>query len=353
MTESKTSANPPQGDLEAVAERVRKLLAVAGKAGTEAEAAAFMAKAEELLLAHNLSMAAVEQGAGGSGRREDARVRGGVYTYERDLWGSVAALNFCIYFSTRNYEVVGKRRQERWERETGLEARDRRRWVFRHRLVGRVSNVQATRVMAEYLQDIIERLCRERLATRAGDGATSGELNSQFFSSWAVSYREGIAERVTEKLAERRRHLLRDEQRRAVDARKAAVAAGRGEASTATALSVEVLTKTEHDANIDFIYGEGTSAEWAAHRAEAARAAEEADREYARWAQANPKEAAREAARERANARRRVGGRIRGPTDSERRRWSGGYAEGYEVGDRVSLDQQVDTGSAKRIGRGS
>jgi len=63
-------------EMERVVERVRKLLALAARNPNEAEATAAAAKAQELLAFYNLDMATVENVAGTSGAREDAKVRG-------------------------------------------------------------------------------------------------------------------------------------------------------------------------------------------------------------------------------------------------------------------------------------
>ena len=311
-------------EMELVVERVRKLLALAARNPNEAEATAAAAKAQELLASYNLDMATVENAEGASGAREDAKVRGGMYHYERDLWAEVARLNFCIHFSTRQWMT---RRPELRAPDGTLVRRAVRYLAFAHRVVGRKVNTAATRALAQYLLQTIERLCRERL----------GHDNSQFFTSWAVSYREGMAERIMEKLAERRRHLLNEEQKKArkaaAEARHAAMA---GE-SSATALTLASLEKSEKDANTDFIYGDGTSARWAAQRAERARREEEAERAWAEWAVAHPEEAAKEARREAARVRRLRGPRYAGPSAREQRRYGGGFRAGYEKGAEVGL----------------
>lgn len=76
-------------------EQVEKLLRLAGKNQNENESAAAAAKAQELLLKHNLDMSIVEQNSGASsGKREDIKFAGGLYHYQRELWGAVAKLNF-------------------------------------------------------------------------------------------------------------------------------------------------------------------------------------------------------------------------------------------------------------------
>lgn len=336
-----------QEDLEKVTARVRKLLALSEKNPNEAEAASAAAKAQELLVAYNLDMATVEQG-GNSGKREEARQRGGMYLYERQLWTAVAELNFCLYFPSRKWMI---RRPEK--RVDGFLVRAEKKFLgFQHRVIGRTVNTAATRAMGEYLQQTVERLCRERLHGDHGD-----KVHTQFFSSWAIAYREGIVDRVVEKLRERRQHLVKEEQRKAHAAEKAARAAGRKDASTATALTISSVTQSEFDANADFMMGEGWSAKRAAERAAQAAAEEEADRAYAQWAKENPEEAKKKAAQEAAEARkywsRRQGGRRGGwgrESAKDRRAGSGAYYAGYDTGAGVSIEPQVDRGTQKRLG---
>jgi len=305
--------------LKAIA-TVEKLMRLAGKNPNEAEAAAASAKAMDLLAKYNLDMSIVEQNSGDKGKREDAKMAGGLYHYQRDLWQALAELNFCMYWNQYRYD------------KDKSEKRRRPSYTFQHRLVGRTVNVTATRTMAQYLEQTIERLTRERMG---GDG-------KQFFTRYAISYREGIAARVEEKIYERRRHLLAEERAKEKAAEKAARAAGREGVSTSTALTLASLRQSEEDANNDFLYGEGWSAKQRAEalaRAEASRIAEE---EYTRWAKANPEEAAKEAEelRKRQRAYRPSYGRA--SYRDTKQRDDGAYYSGYDAGANVSIDPQAD-----------
>lgn len=313
--------------------RVEKLLRLAGRNTSEAEAASATQKAMELLAQYNLDMTTVEregQSAGGA-RTQEAMV-GGFYEYERELWSHVADLNFCMYWSQSSYV-----------RRTKIDARSRalldpflQTHVRRqeHRLVGRVVNVTATRVMSEYLLQTIERLCREWLADR-------GQSESPR-SRRAVSFREGVAERVCEKIYDRRREQLREEARAAAEARARAAEAGVAGVSDGTSVTLSSLQKSEHDANLDHLYGEGFSARGAADRAAKAAADRAAEEEYTRWAEAHPEEAAREEARrvkeEQRAARRGPGSR--GGSAGRAVDW-GAYSAGRRAGEAVGLDQQA------------
>jgi hypothetical protein len=320
-----------------VVAKVEKLLRLADKNPNAAEAASATAKAQELLQAYNLSLAMVEQGSGGSGAREKAMLKGGVYQYQRDLWKAVAELNFCLHWNRRKWEPY-QRTVKSWDGTKRQVTDEKRVWI--HCLVGRTVNTASTRAMATYLEQAIERLLRERL----GPNQTN-----MLFSRWAVSYREGAAHNIIQRIYKRRRELLKEEERKRRDAEAAAVAATRAGVSTATALTLSTYIDKETDANMDFIYGEGWSAEQAAERARRAKAEAEAEAEYAAWAAANPEEARREEEkarkREEAEEKRRA---RRGSGDSGKQYDAGAFWAGNDAAKKVSLDQQVDTGSAPR-----
>jgi hypothetical protein len=324
-------------DISNVVGKIQKLLQLASKNPNEHEASQAAAKAQELLTAYNLDMAVIEKSSGGSAKREEQKLDGGMYQYQRDLWEAVARLNFCMYWTHK---------ERIWKSHTRKGVK-REYWGVRHqhRVVGRTINVTSTKNMVSYLEQTIERLCRERLG---------GENNSQYFSGYAVSYRTGIAERVIEKIGDRRREMLQEEERKRMDAEKAAREAGAAGVSTSTAVTISSVVQSERDGNIDFLYGEGTSARWAADRAAQAAANKAAEEAYTTWAAANPEEAARKEAEEAAERRKAArrgpgsrggsGGRKGGPSDA------GAYYEGRKAGESVGLDPQVDRAhKVKRI----
>lgn len=324
-------------ELEGIVSRIQKLFKLAERGGTEAEAASAAAKAQELLAAYNLDMATVERAGSDSGRRETAKVGGGMYVYERELWRAVAELNFCLHFVTRRRAV---RTPERRAPDGTLIRRERTYWQHCHNVVGRTVNVQATEHMARYLQQTAERLCREAIH---GD-------QSQFFSSWAVAYREGVVERVIEKLQKRRADMISEERLKEERLRAEATRAARDGVSTSRAVSLTSVTQSERDANFDHLYGEGWSAQRRAEQARRAEARRQAEEAYTRWAEANPEEARKEAEKARKEAERRSRRGYRW-TARDSRRNSGGFYEGYDAGAGVSIDPQVGSGAQRRIGR--
>lgn len=333
----------PDKNMEAIVERVRKLLNLAAKNPNEHEAAAAAEKAQALLASYNLDMATIGQG-GESGKREDAKQRGGMYIYERELWNAIASLNFCMYFTTRGRMKNGAGKMQ---------------FSFQHRIVGRTVNVMSTKAMAEYLQGAIERLCRERFPQ-----------NNQFFMREAVAFREGMSDKITVRLRDKRDAVLEEQEAKKREAADKAKASG---INTAFALTLTDVKEAERIANYDFLHGEGAwarrearNAEWskeaAEARAEQAKAEAEADAAYAQWAAENPEEAAKEAAKakkraaaaeEKANNRwRNRSYRDRAPTAREKRQNSNYYDDGYNRGAEISLDQQVgDRSNQRRIAK--
>lgn len=318
--------------------QIEKLLKLAAKNPNQAEAASAAAKAQELLARYNLDMAIVEQNSGDTGKREDAKLKGGLYHYQRDLWRAVADLNFCLYWNMyvfdKNKTRIQKRKYYDWEDHKHKVERTRVTggYTFQHRVVGRKVNTASTRVMAEYLQQAIERLTRERFSDP-----------KDYFTRSATSYREGMAEEIIGKVYERRKYLLAAEKRKERETQRAKADGN----AKGTGLTIAGLAKSEHDANIDFIYGEGTSAEWARDRAEAAAERERREAEYTKWAKENPTEAAELEEKER-NKRRSYGARDYKDRKGDNRDWSM-YTAGREAGKKIGIDPQAEHRSAGAI----
>ena len=311
-----------------ILEKVEKLLRLAARNPNSEEAASASAKAQELLTAYNLEQIEVNAAEDKSAVRERVKIRGGMYEYQRELWDAIAQLNFCLHWVIRHTVERGTRRRS-WDgtmvRGTRLDTE------FRHHIVGRVVNTRSTRVMAEYLEQTIERLVAERFP-----------LNSQRFKSEAVAYREGLSEQIVIRLHERR--TTQEAERRRSEAQRARS----GVASVSQALTIADYSRSERDANMDEVMGEGWSARQREERrrqAEAVRAAEEA---YTRWAEANPEEAAKEEKERRKKQRTRYSGgqgSRGGTTGRERRSWTQESAQGYDRGRDISLDQQAGRSS--------
>lgn len=311
---------------------VQKLLNLAAKNSNPEEAAAAAAKAQELLAKHNLDAAMVERAGGVDGKREDMKVEGGFYAHQRELWKAVAELNFCLYWS-QPYWIEGIRKRY----NAGLPPIKAQIRKYRHRLVGRIVNTRTTIAMAGYLEEAIERTLGEFLP--------EGERR---YSKWAASFRQGATDRIIEKVQDRRRKYIADEEKKERAAKRAASGA-----STSTAISLASFAKTEKEANDDFIHGEGYSAKKAAEAAKEARQRAASHAHYVQWCKDNPKAAKSEWAyvdedgdiwrmgRQRSYGRSAKGFDW-GKTDRS------AYYMGQEKAEAISIDQQVDSSKNRK-----
>lgn len=327
--------SPASTDLDKIVERVQKILALGRRGGTEAEAAAAMAKAQQLLMLHNLDMAQVEGAAVGPQAREKVVRSTGMYIYQRRLWNSVAQLNFCLCLRTTVFEKY---------RGTGKFLHSNKMMV-----VGRRVNTRATIAMGSYVEQVVDRLCHERLDAHTYYGTLKNKHHA-FFSSWAVSFREGVADRIIEKIEDRREKVLKAERKRERELNKK-MASG---ASSSSALTIQVYKDKETDANLDFIHGEGYSAKQAKMKAEIAAELASDEREYAEWAKANPGEARKNAEERRWWRNKGYTYGSRGGASSSRNRnrdWSA-YRAGREAGEGVGIDPQAEGSKQGRIGHG-
>jgi hypothetical protein len=307
-----------------ILEKVEKLFRLAAKNPNAEEAAAATAKAQELLVAYNLEAELVgKTGASADARREQQKIKGGMYAYQRYLWSAVSKLNFCYHWT----------QQERAERNKIRTAWDGTKvtvkqtyWQHRHVIVGRRVNARLTLTMGQYLEQAIERLVIERFP-----------LNSQRFMREAIAFREGIADELYWRLLEKRKKLVAEEEERR---RRTAAEAG---VSTSQALTIGSFAEQEEEANVDFVMGEGWSAKQRQKRAERAEAARRAEEAYTQWAAANPEEAAKEEkkrAKEAAKAGRRSS-RGRSMSGQEKRQQSSEYWQGRAEGKKIGLDPQT------------
>lgn len=308
-----------------VIEKVQKLLALAGNNPNEHEAAAASQMALNLLATYNLDMLSVENNKDKTGKRSDTKTSGGLYRWQRDLWYHVSQLHFCMYWS-----IKGKRKGQTYE----------------HRILGRQENVIGCKLMAEYLQATIERLARERVGNNA----------REYFTKSSVSFREGCASRIAEKLADLRRERLEADERKR---KEEAARARHPSAAPGTALILADAIQAEEDANNDYLRGEGWSARRRAERAaaEAVWAANEAkvrqwEKDHPEEHKANQERAAKEQARfDKEEARRAK--RRKGVTTNRGRAYKGdanAYWEGWDKGKDVGLDTQISSNPARRVG---
>jgi hypothetical protein len=316
---------------EAVIAKVRKLLALSNNNDNEHQAEAAANKARELLEAYNLDMAIINRQTNTFAPRDKQILRGGLYTWQRDLWNQVARLNFCKYWFIRGTHAGTQ---------------------YEHELLGSKANVIASQIMANYLQEAIERLARRWVhQNRPG---------KSIFIKEAIAFREGVAARLSYRLWELREKRIEEEKARTKAERAANAERG---IFTENALVLADVASTEEDLNNDHLcnYPPGTSArkraESEARQAAAEKEAAELLRQQQEWDAAHPEEAAKRKAKEKAEYDRRSNEwweknknkRPRKLTAEEERRRLGSYRAGYDKGDSISLDKQVDSKPMVRI----
>lgn len=305
-----------------IVDKIRKLLALANNNPNEEEAEVALNMALELMEAHNISRAQVEKDTGVTdGTRADEKTKGGLYKWQVAIWEQVATSNLCKYERVKGTERGAK---------------------YEHRVVGRPENVIVSRLMAEYLQDAVEMHGR----------AYAKDRGWNIFAKPAITFREGMAEKICYRLWNKR-----------MERERAARAEAKNTGSTAVAL-VDAA-QAEEDYNNDYLNGwePGTSAanrarrqaEWQQFLAEceergALKAAvhEEkmaTDPEYrAAFEEAQAEKEKQERKREKRreyNEKRRKGGYRESAED--RKRSSEEYMAGYRKGAEISLDDQIGT----------
>lgn len=312
---------------EKLLKKIRALLETRGC--SEAEAQARVAKAQELLERHGLEIANLNQT--GAARKDTKRL-GGLYTWQRNLWNGVAKLNFCAYFFIRGLDRGAK---------------------YEHRLVGSHANVVSTELMAAYLQDTIEQ--------HAAQWAKDRGYHSRFVRE-AIAFRDGMTDRIVERLAVRRREQVSAARKEAEAAKAAAHQQAFGDAQTARALTILDVISTEEDFNNDYLnhWEMGTTAR---NRAEAEARQKAWEEEYRRREAAkSPEQKAAEAEQLRKDAKewekqyakrqKRINQtppkeRPRAQTAEEKRRGMGSYYTGRAAGDKVGIDKQATDNSQK------
>jgi hypothetical protein len=323
-----------QDDVEVIERRIEKLLKLAEGREGEPEAAAALQKAQSLADAWNIEIAGIQGSK--PGKREDNLFPGGLYPYQRALYEAIAKLNHCLYWSRK-----GLQRGEK----------------YKHRIVGSKVNVLLTRQMAEYLQSTVERITRQEFCN--GDPKL-------FFIKDAHYFREGIIERIVEKIHAKRREEEAERQRRkAEEAARASHPAYSGGGNAL--ITIDDVAQREEEANYDFQYGEGAwarkKAREAEYAAELARRQEEARQRQAeleKWRRENPVEAAEldrkeaeenakwwaeEEKRRRRNAARRKGSYRSLGSSKPSKEDSDAYWAGRDRGKDIGLDRQVGGGA--------
>lgn len=320
-----------QLDEDRILAKIEKALRLSENNPNEQEAATALRMAQQMADAYNIDIEGIRSKSGGkAGARKDDLFPGGLYAYQRSLYEAIAKLNHCLYWAKKGLRYGQK---------------------YQHRLVGSHINVMLSKQMGEYLQGVVERLARDYMDNDP----------KRYFTKEAHLFREGVVDRVVDKLNKKREEDLAEAKRR--KAEEAARSGHPGATGNALVLIDDVALR-ERAANYDFQYGEGAWARATARQAEREAAQRAAQAAYEAWAKANPAEFARQQAekaeeeakrwrewekREERNAARRKGvSRPSKPTKYD----EAAYWDGHDAGRDVSLDRQVEGGTKGFIGGG-
>lgn len=214
-------------DIDKVIDKIQKLLARTkdNRGATEAEADTAMKLAQELMAKHNLDMAAVEAASGPSTSDGATRVKEqmqgrAMYKWQQQLARYVAEANFCYHLIKVDEQYIAGRYNN-----DGYYICGHFRTKKSHVYVGRRANVITAQLMYQYLTQTIEDL-------------VPIESNAKRLSRSAMSWKEGCADRLCERLAQRRQDLI-DEHDARVKAEQEAI---RKEAEAKYAASPKELT---------------------------------------------------------------------------------------------------------------
>lgn len=181
----------PPSEMDRVIAKIQKLLLKTkdGSGTSEAEAESAMRVAQDLMSKYNLDMAVIEAAAGPAGPRAE-RVKEEMpgsarFKWQRQLAKYVAEANFCYHLLKCESRVVDSRGTHY----------GRLHHSYQHVFVGRKANVITAQLLYRYLTETIE-------------GNVPLDDPSKRFSRSAISWREGCADRLCERLAARRRDLI-------------------------------------------------------------------------------------------------------------------------------------------------
>lgn len=328
-------------DLEKIVGKLKKLLALAkDQRGNENEASAAMAKVQSLLAEYNMSMQDLENH---SNQSESHRIRDDIkkfamYSYQRELFSSVARSHYCLYWTGSSYSGKNGRKSSY------------------HIVVGREANAVAARLMFEYLNETINRL--------AGEQYSHKEINSRS----AISWKQGCADRLKDRLAERREAADKAQREKASSAQATTYQHPANEKTANAVVLLENVRSTEQDLNTDFISNLApgtTAARRAINEANYAKLrqkqqneqAEQAERLKEKIAAMTDKEKAaffkkikQDNDRAEASYKRREESYWRKHDQKEARKDHYAYSKGHAAGEMIGLDDQIDHSETLKIG---
>jgi len=360
---------------DAKLQQVKRLLKLGRESSNEAEANLALARAQELMAKYNLDAAIVEDTPEATTeKREKTTVdRTARYKWQKDLYEALAKANFCWYwlqevavgepgkwFCESCSEIPNGRHEYRYglcdacEEKTST-YRKPRKVVKRHMVLGSRANVAAVKLMGEYFEDTMSRICpfRPELLTHIPLMARNGVAQRD-----GLLWRTGCVDRLVVRIAEHARQLSelsRD--------------AGDGK----SLISLKDVAQQEYERNYDAVYGVGAwrrkllrDEEWERQRAEREKKAEEeriaAEKAWLEYLQ--NESPAEKLAREKKEEKERLRERRRQEKANERY-WASSYRrsrkaetdnseeEAYRAGqsaaDSIGLDAQL--GEMRPAGR--
>lgn len=166
--------------MESIVSRIKKLLALGERGGTEAEAAAAMQKVHELLAKHNLCLDDVKD----SPVAEEDYIRDESEATARQpwqdiIWTSVAKLYFCKHLNMSG--GIGR---------------------YRHLIIGKPSNIAGVKYVAGYIVRTGDML--------AGQAAVSSDGSRAFRNSFKKGFAYRIHARVEEEIKNARAGKMTD-----------------------------------------------------------------------------------------------------------------------------------------------
>jgi hypothetical protein len=219
--------------------RIKKMYALSKDGGaTEGEADNAARMVQKLCLENNISLAQVESMGGvgeeGSARTKTGRKGNAMYKFQQTLMAACAQANF-VYQEVAYKYTNGHRRAKGYI------------------LIGREGNVIATQLLFDYLASTCENL---------GIAYVDYD-NRRRMSIEALSFKEGCADRIAERLIARHEEQLAEQKR---EARQRNAAASHPSAAPGTALVVvmEDYQQAEADRNNDLRLGKPEG--YTAHR---------------------------------------------------------------------------------------
>ena len=178
-----------ENERDRVIERVRKLLALSANNPSEAEAASAAAKAQAILIEHNLDMAEVKDHE--TGEKEDFEIVPVSNTptspWRRFLGAAVGELYFCKYFYTT----------------TTVPGKSAKRDV--HTFVGARHNIAVAAMMFAYLHQTVSRLAR------AGAAVNANKNESEYVRRFRSGATRRLCERIMEKIEQAKSGTLKTE----------------------------------------------------------------------------------------------------------------------------------------------